>query len=1177
MYEQQRSRRLAYGAAVLAPAVTLLVRWPMEMVLGDRILYMGFFPAILIVAYLGGFWPGILATVLSALAATFVLIDLHQSFEVAKVHGAIALSLLVLVGAMISILSESLHRTRRRLVAEERRRAEEALRDTEERFRQLAENIQAIFWVMDAKEHRFIYVNPGYEELSGRTCRSLYEQPNSWLEQIHPDDLDRMNQYREQNEHGVFKNVEFRIVRPDGSVRWIRSRTFPIKDQDGEMSHLAGLSEDITERKLTEEELRESEARFRGTFENAAVGIAHTDVVDMGRFLRVNEKFCSIVGYSREELLKKTFQDISYANDQEASIDSLMALLRGESGGFRLEKRYLHKAGFLVWVEIFVSLQRDALGEPEYAIAMLQDISEHKRLEEDLRESEQRWRNLTEALPQLVWTALPDGTCDYFSTQWTQHTGIPESELLGWSWLETLHPDDREPTRRFWMGSVAGCGAYDVEYRVRRSDGIYRWFKTRGVPIRNGEGEIFKWFGTCTDITDGKLAQEELRLAKEAAEAANHAKDEFLANVSHEIRTPMNAILGMTELTLDTSLTDDQRQSLKTVKAAADNLLGIINDLLDFSKIEAGKMELEPADFSLRSALSDTLRVLAIRAHKKGLELVSQVQSDVPDALVGDAGRLRQVLLNLVSNAIKFTEAGEVVVRLEVVGNPTLEEVIVRFAVSDTGIGIPSDKQEKIFRAFEQEDTSTTRKYGGTGLGLSIAARLVALMGGKITVDSESGRGSAFAFTASFPCQSQPREKLVTLPPVLHRDLQVLVVDDNATNRHILDEWLRGWQMEPVAVGDGVAAMDTLWAAVALGRPYPLMLLDSRMPDTDGLVLAARIRERAELSATRIILLTSGDRLGDPARSRELRIDAHLLKPVQQDELLETIYRVMSRVSKDKETKSDSLSFSLSPPLPVSLSSSRPLRILVAEDNEFNAQLLEQQLVRRGHLVRLAEDGKQALTLVVEGSFDLLLLDLHMPELDGLQVIRAIREREAAVGGHLPVIALTARSRAEDRERCLAAGMDDFLTKPVRMPDLLTVMDKVTQCNKPPDAVDHQLTPSVISAACENDSALLKKLCRWFRDRVPGHLAALAAARSVGDLGGVREAAHKLAGMVAVFSTPAGELASGVEDRAAAGELTAASELSARLETAVSSLLRLTDDLSLERLQALLAEERPEG
>src|SRR3954467_6930522 len=333
--------------------------------------------------------------------------------------------------------------------------------------------------------------------------------------------------------------------------------------------------------------------------------------------------------------------------------------MRGDSPALAHENRYLRKDGSSVWIELFTSLQRDAAGQPAYAIAVIQDISERKRL-------------------------------------------------------------------------------------------------------------------------DG-----ELRHAKEAAEAANRAKDEFLANVSHEIRTPMNAILGMTELALDTPLTDDQRQCLKTVKSAADNLLGIINDLLDFSKIEAGKLELEPADFSLRAALGDTLRALAMRAHRKGLELVSDVQPDVPDALVGDAGRLRQVLLNLVGNAIKFTEEGEVVVRVEVAGEPAPGEAGVRFAVSDTGIGIPPDKQEKVFRAFEQEDTSTTRRYGGTGLGLSIAARLVALMGGTIAVKSEPGRGSTFDFTAKFGCRPDA-PKAAACPPALLRGLRVLVVDDNATNRHIL-------------------------------------------------------------------------------------------------------------------------------------------------------------------------------------------------------------------------------------------------------------------------------------------------------------------------------------------------------------------------------------------------------
>jgi two-component system sensor histidine kinase/response regulator len=1169
MNETPRARLIAYSLAVLAPVMSLLLRWPLWPVLEDRLPHMTFLPAVALAAYYGGLRPGLLATLLSAIAAACFLLTTQNFLPSSYTYIGVGVCLFVLTGVILSGLSESLHQARHRIVADERRRADEAMRATEERFRQLAELLRLsydaiVVWKLDGGIETW---SRGAEELYGYgEDEALGRVTHELLRTLHPVPWPEIEG---KLRAGGSWEGEIRHWAKDGREVIVSTRLQFVRDAHG-VARVLEANRDITDRKRAEAALRESEMRLHRILDALPTPAYTCDAA--GLITYFNERATELWGRSP----KLNHSDDRFCGSFKLfEIDGTVIPLDqcGMAVAIKTEREI---KGIEVMVERSDGSRRNILAhinpmwDPEGrlvgAVNVVVDITERKRAEELLRESEQRWRSLTEALPQLVWTATPDGACDYFSTQWTQHTGIAASKLLGWQWLEALHPDDREATRKSWTNSVAAGGTYDVEYRVRRLEGEYRWFKTRGVPIRDSAGGIFKWFGTCTDITESKLAQEELRLAKEAAESANRAKDEFLANVSHEIRTPMNAILGMTEMALDTPLADDQRQCLKTVKSAADNLLGIINDLLDFSKIEAGKLDLDPADFSLRAELGDTLRALAVRAHRKGLELVCQVLPDVPDALVGDAGRLRQILLNLVGNAIKFTDEGEVVIRAEVACDEATEKAMsLRFTVRDTGIGIPQNRQEKIFRAFEQEDTSTTRKYGGTGLGLTIAARLVALMGGQIAVESEPSCGSTFFFTARFGTQPHSPERKTIPPPAKLQNLPVLIVDDNATNRRILEEWLRGWQMKPVAVGDGVAAMDAIWHGTANGRPYPLVLLDARMPDTDGLTLASQIRQRAELSGTRIILLTSGGRPGDSARFREQRVDAHLLKPVQQDELLETIYRVMSTTNGSPVSATSS---GFQERTPTSKPVDAALRILVAEDNEFNSQLLEQLLVRQGHGVRLAKNGREAVSLAEEGAFDLLLLDVHMPEMDGFQAIQAIRERERSEGGHLPVIALTARSRSEDREQCLAGGMDDFLSKPIQAADLWVAIRRVVNTKLPPDQPASDLIdPQVLVAACGGDADILEKISRTFRARLPEHLTAVEDALGERDTHRLREAAHKICGMLGAFSTVAGGVASDLEDRAAQGQLDEAKPLVGQVKTMANELLRLTTGLSLETLQ----------
>jgi PAS domain S-box-containing protein len=957
----------------------------------------------------------------------------------------------------------------------------------------------------------------------------------------------------------------------DGRVRWVSSTKMPFRDKDGQISGTFGVSRDITHFKLTEGALRESEAQFRGTFENAAVGIAHEDLA--GRFLRFNERFCTILGYAPAELVGKNLAEVTHPEDLVADLAQIDRLTRGESFSYTMEKRFIRKDGTVIWADRTVSLQLDATDKPTYLIKIIQDISQRKRAQERLRQSEAQFRGTFENAAVGIAHEDLAGRFLRFNERFCTILGYTPTELVGKNLSEVTHPEDlAADLAQFGALTRGESSSYTMEKRFIRKDGTSVWAELTVSLQFDATGKPTYFIKIIQDISERKRLEKELRQAKVVAEAANQAKDEFLANVSHEIRTPLNAILGMTELTLDTPLTVDQRHYLKTVKSASENLLDIINDLLDFSKIEAGKLELDTADFSLRAVLGETLRVLAMRAHRKGLELVNDVQPDVPDALIGDAGRLRQVLLNLVGNAIKFTEKGEVIVRVKIAADSVADgEVGLHFKVSDTGIGISLVKQATIFRAFEQEDTSTTRKYGGTGLGLTIAAQLVALMGGTITVDSELGRGSTFSFTARFGRQPHPAEPVALLPPPQLDNLPVLIVDDNATNRHILEKWLRDWQMAPTAVSHGMAAMDALWHRAANGRPYALVLLDARLADTDGLTVAAMIRERPELSTTRIILLTSGERNGDSARIRQLRIDARLLKPVQQDELLQTIYEVMSRKNGDAPMTARPTSLQETAEGPPAVTS---LHILVAEDDEFSAQVLEQLLMRQDHRVRLTNNGREALALAEGGIFDLLLLDVHMPELDGLQVIHAIRQRERTGGRRLPVIALTARSRKEDRELCLAAGMDDFLTKPIRPAELLAAIDRLAAVSGLSRLVQpaagepiRLLDAAAVLAACGSDEEALRRMCRTFQNYLPVRLAEIGDALRDGDAPRLRDAAHKLTALLSAFSTTAGDVASSLEDQAVQGRLEEARPLVEQLELMARQLLTLTSRLSLAALR----------
>ncbi|MBU3695147.1 PAS domain-containing hybrid sensor histidine kinase/response regulator [Dechloromonas sp.] len=869
--------------------------------------------------------------------------------------------------------------------------------------------------------------------------------------------------------------------------------------------------------------------------QHAIVSITDTQ----GIIVYANDRFCEISGYSRDELLGKNHRIVK-SGEHPPGVFAEMWQTITSGKVWRGEICNRARDGHHYWVSATIVPLLDANGLPEQYVGIRTDISDRKRMERQLSEQLRLVEELIEAIPLPVYIKNREGRYLRLNRAFEIFVADDREKFIGKSIYDVLRPEEAAIHAVQDAELLRTGGTQSYETLVHGRDGVAHQAIYRKVALRDSDGKVYGLLGTIIDITERKAAEAAMKQAKEAAEAASRAKSDFLANMSHEIRTPMNGIIGMTDLALDTTLTEEQREFMSIVKSSAESLLTIINDILDFSKIEAGKLLVESIAFDLHRVIAETLKTLALRAHEKQLELIFSIEPDVPRNVIGDPGRLRQVLVNLVGNAIKFTPDGEIAVLVRATAAEG-RDVTLDIAVRDTGIGIAADKQATIFEAFAQADTSTTRRFGGTGLGLSISSRLVELMGGSIRLDSMPGKGSTFIVSLTLEVDDHPPEAVTTHVELAGK--HILIVDDNATNLRVLAGMLAHWAVITRCVDGPAAALSLL---VDQGQQFDCILLDAHMSDMDSYELAARLRETHHLK-TPMVMLSSGAMRGDAKRCQEIGISGFFAKPISQEELLAALCRVFDISRNGREVVAKEL---------VTRHALRELQqtldVLLVEDHPVNQKLALGLLEKWGHRAHLANNGLEAIFLIEAHDFDLVLMDMHMPEMGGIEATRKIREREAVLGlKHLPIIAMTAAAMQGDREACLEAGMDDYLSKPVKASDLLEKLLAHGEARLEPVGFDYG---AALSGA---DRETVENIAEIFLDTWPRDIGRIQLALASGDAATVERVAHSLKRGLGTFAAdPAIRVAAAIEQ-------SARQQMLDDLDDALASLKRELEFLSV--------------